>query len=288
MGVVCSSSPGECSTGVYGINNGTGCLGIGVAGVQQGSGWGVYGYTPRGIGVRGASACGIGVLALADAKNAKPLAVRAAKCQVAHLQEWQDSCGLPFSVVSSAGYLGIGTSSPVYPLCVSGFARVEGMAVDGSESVSGNISTSGILYAENVGINIAGVPQRKLCVSGRGHISCGLGLGTQTINTTLAVNGSIAAKTRVVTKSATLAATDFAIFANGAITLTLPPASTQNGMLLFIKNVSTASTTPTVSVKPASADTIEGTSSKTLSSKYASLTLVSNGSNEWYVLASAT
>lgn len=63
-GIVNSASPGGFSSGVRGINNGTGGLGVGVYGSQAGSGWGVYGVTPDGLGVYGnASANGYGVYA---------------------------------------------------------------------------------------------------------------------------------------------------------------------------------------------------------------------------------
>ena len=63
-GVVTSTAPGGFSSGVRGINNGTGGLGIGVWGSQNGSGWGVYGVTPNGLGVYGnSSASGTGVYA---------------------------------------------------------------------------------------------------------------------------------------------------------------------------------------------------------------------------------
>lgn len=62
-GTVSSTTPGSYSSGVRGINNGTGGLGIGVWGSQNGSGWGVYGETPSGIGVYGFSSGGTGVTA---------------------------------------------------------------------------------------------------------------------------------------------------------------------------------------------------------------------------------
>ncbi|GAB0154921.1 hypothetical protein CHRYSEOSP005_01810 [Chryseobacterium sp. Alg-005] len=63
-GIVSSATPGGFSSGVRGINNGTGGLGVGVYGSQAGSGWGVYGVTPDGLGVYGnASANGYGVYA---------------------------------------------------------------------------------------------------------------------------------------------------------------------------------------------------------------------------------
>ncbi len=63
-GIVNNLAPGGFSSGVRGINNGTGGLGVGVWGSQNGSGWGVYGVTPNGLGVYGnASANGTGVYA---------------------------------------------------------------------------------------------------------------------------------------------------------------------------------------------------------------------------------
>ncbi|MDR2234674.1 MAG: collagen-like protein [Chryseobacterium sp.] len=63
-GIVNSTAPGGFSSGVRGINNGSGGLGVGVWGSQNGSGWGVYGSTPNGLGVYGnASANGTGVYA---------------------------------------------------------------------------------------------------------------------------------------------------------------------------------------------------------------------------------
>lgn len=129
-------------------------------------------------------------------------------------------------------------------------------------------------------------PLYRLCVSGKVHTSCGLGIATKTINTTLAVNGSIAAKMRTVSTTNTLAASDYAVLAKGTITLTLPAANTQDGMMLFIKNTSTS----TVSVIPGGSDAIEGASSSTpklLSKKFDSLMLISNGGSprEWYILS---
>jgi hypothetical protein len=63
-GIVTNVAPGGFSSGVRGINNGTGGLGVGVWGSQAGSGWGVYGVTPNGLGVYGnASGSGYGVYA---------------------------------------------------------------------------------------------------------------------------------------------------------------------------------------------------------------------------------
>ncbi|PZU26739.1 MAG: hypothetical protein DI622_00030 [Chryseobacterium sp.] len=63
-GIVSNVAPGGFSSGIRGINNGTGGLGVGVYGSQAGSGWGVYGVTPNGLGVYGNSSVnGYGVYA---------------------------------------------------------------------------------------------------------------------------------------------------------------------------------------------------------------------------------
>jgi trimeric autotransporter adhesin len=64
LGIITSTSPGGFSSGLRGINNGTGGLGIGVYGSQGGSGWGVYGTTPNGLGVHGNSTNGFGMYGL--------------------------------------------------------------------------------------------------------------------------------------------------------------------------------------------------------------------------------
>lgn len=54
-GVLANSSAGASSAAVRGINFGTGASGIGVWGSQDGEGFGVYGSSPKGIGVYGYS-----------------------------------------------------------------------------------------------------------------------------------------------------------------------------------------------------------------------------------------
>ncbi|TDQ73455.1 collagen-like domain-containing protein [Sphingobacterium yanglingense] len=67
-GLIDNTSPGGFSTGIKGINNGAGGLGIGVWGSHAGSGWGVYGVTPNGLGVYGnATGNGTGVYANSNA-----------------------------------------------------------------------------------------------------------------------------------------------------------------------------------------------------------------------------
>jgi hypothetical protein len=53
LGLISPAAPGASSVAVRGQNNGTGAAGYGVWGSQAGSGTGVYGITPGGIGVFG-------------------------------------------------------------------------------------------------------------------------------------------------------------------------------------------------------------------------------------------
>ncbi|MBS1903834.1 MAG: hypothetical protein JSS75_09035 [Bacteroidetes bacterium] len=62
-GELTNTSQGDGSVSVYGKNDGTSSLGIGVEGSQAGGGWGVYGTTVSGRGVYGESTSGTGVYA---------------------------------------------------------------------------------------------------------------------------------------------------------------------------------------------------------------------------------
>lgn len=76
IGEVSSTAPGSWSTGLRGINNGTGGTGIGVHGSQAGWGWGVYGQVDgNGRGVYGKSdgENGVGVYAAGSSSTGTAL-----------------------------------------------------------------------------------------------------------------------------------------------------------------------------------------------------------------------
>jgi hypothetical protein len=194
------------------------------------------------------------------------------------------------------------------------FANADSTAVDWNLGVAGKCNSikvpDGYFYVQHststtpaisvnkcnnhVGIGIAN-PCRVLCVNGRIHTQCGMGLGTQTINTTLAINGSVSMKSRQVSSTATLALSDYAVVADAAsaaFTITLPAVSSTagacNGMVLFIKKIDSSTNAVTVAVS--GTDTIEGNSSVVLKKQYDSLQLISNnssGRHEWFILQSA-
>jgi hypothetical protein len=253
---------GKCA-GVEGSSgNGNGVFGCSTAlcrsGVYgQGVTWGVAGRSTSGLGVWGASPCNTGV-----AGTGKLVGVR-----------------------------GISTASGGIPIVAQG-AFCQTAPLQEWQNCAGT-ALSVVNKCGDFGIRTTN-PQRVLCVNGKGHFNCGLGLGTQTINTTFALNGSMAARTRIVTKSYSMSTAEYAVIANSTspITITLPAADTagsfgsclSGGMIVFIKNANTGA----VTVKPRSTtDTIEKKTSIVLKKQYDSLQLISNGTNEWLLVGNS-
>jgi hypothetical protein len=231
----------SCSCSVAPPPGGVGIVGSSITGI------GVMGTAFDGVGICGKVGCGstlagTGVRGTALNAISIPVVAKGADCQSADLQRWQVACTVK-SVVNNQGWLGIGTSNPVNPLCISG----------------------------------------------KGAITGQLGIGTTTPATTLQVKGSISANVTTQTGPYNMNSSDFAVLANAGVsgfTVTLPPAGTAQGMIVFVKKIDTS--THAVKVSANSGDKIEGSSSKSLTKKFESLTLISDGSHSWYVLSNAT
>jgi hypothetical protein len=88
--------------------------------------------------------------------------------------------------------------------------------------------------------------------------------------------------TRTVTTNYTLTNFDHNVFANGTLTITLPTAVGIAGKPFYIKNIGTG----TVTVATSAGQTIDGQSSISLSSRYADVMVVSNGTN-WSAVGSS-
>jgi hypothetical protein len=118
---------------------------------------------------------------------------------------------------------------------------------------------------------------------------CGkVGIGTIAPNATLQVNGGVSVGTRVQTSDYMMTNSDFAIFANAgvrSITIKLPSAS-NTGQVVHIKKIDSSKNK--VTVERQSTDTIEGKTSETLASEFASSTLIAGGNGFWYILSNAT
>jgi hypothetical protein len=264
---VCPCCP-NCLGATLIIDN-TACEGIfcpvGLGGLTEGTStscWpsqsaGVVGSANTGVGVSGSSKSGIGVLGYAISPCSTPIAAFGASSQSANIQEWI-SPGHPESVVANNGFFGIGTTAPKTVLDVNG-------VISGSH----------------------------------------LGVGTTSPKTTLDVNGSVSAKTITKTGTSTLskypmATTDFAVLVNASVLptgvttfiVTLPPAKTAIGMIVFIKKIDPSAHTVTVdgAGSGSTQDKIEGVTSMSLAKQFNSLTLFSNGGappGTWYILANS-
>lgn len=117
------------------------------------------------------------------------------------------------------------------------------------------------------------------------RLTAQVGIGTPSPNSMLDVRGSLSTNFRSVTTSITLAATDNTVAFTGttAVTFTLPTAVGVSGRVYWIKNASTTSPTPTLTIGTTSAQTIDGNSNWALDEPNETVRLVSDGSN-WYIL----
>jgi hypothetical protein len=328
-GVVIEGKSGAAGArGVFGYNNSTSGTTYGVFG-QANSPCGV------GVHAEAIAKGGIALRGFAGGACSIPIVAQGATTQGANLQQWQkgstildvvNKCGwLGVGDSSPSTPLYIAGSSPlvgtIKSKATSGdrsslvqFANGDSTAVDWNLGVAGLCNSikvpDGYFYVQHstsctpalsvnkcnnhVGIGVAN-PCRVLCVNGRIHTNCGMGLGTQTINTTLAINGSLSIKSRQVSSAATLSLSDYVVLANAAsaaFTITLPAVSSTagacNGMMLFVKKIDSSSNAVTIAAS--GTDTIEGSASAILKKQYDSLQLVSNnsgGTHEWFILAAA-
>jgi hypothetical protein len=326
----CKCASSRCCTGIALLGKATGSgATYGVLGIScSASGAGVAGIAVvcGGRGVVGFSCTGTGI----------PLVAEGPSCQSAPLQQWIKGCivksvvnkcgylgigtstpSTPLDVLGSSPLVGTikSNASSGDRSSLVQFANGDTTGVDWNIGVAGLCNSikvpDGYFYVQHststtpaisvnkcnnhVGIGIAN-PCRVLCVNGRIHTQCGMGLGTQTINTTLAINGSVSMKSRQVSSTpVTLTLSDFAVLVNATsqnISVALPSiastAAACNGMILFIKK--SDSSTHTVTITPSSTDQIEGASSKVLTKQWDSLELISNNSSsphQWVILGSS-
>lgn len=117
--------------------------------------------------------------------------------------------------------------------------------------------------------------------------SAQIGIGTTSPTSTLDVRGSLSLNYRSFTASTTAASTDNNLLFAGtsAATLTLPDATGCAGRTYSIKNVSTTSPLPVLTIATTSSQTIDGGSSWLLNDSKEVLSVISDGSN-WNIISS--
>jgi hypothetical protein len=93
---------------------------------------------------------------------------------------------------------------------------------------------------------------------------------------------SVQLTTKTANYTATRADQFIAVSASsGPVTITLPPAATQKGLLIYVKK--TDSSANAVTVARSSSDTIDGDTTAVLNSQYTSVGFVSDGISQWLI-----
>jgi hypothetical protein len=103
-------------------------------------------------------------------------------------------------------------------------------------------------------------------------------------STTLTATSAVAMPNRTIAASVSAAATDYVVLVNataGAVTYTLPAASSSANRILIVQKIDAS--TNAITIVRAGSDTINGATSQTISSQYGALMLQSNGTS-WTVL----
>lgn len=101
---------------------------------------------------------------------------------------------------------------------------------------------------------------------------------------TAAANAASYSVTRSVAASGAILTTDSIILADstaGAVTITLPPAATANGRVFVVKRVNAGANN--VTVDPFGSETIDGAATNVLSTQWAYVRFVSNGT-AWFIV----
>lgn len=218
---------------------------------------GVKGCSPKNVGVLGRSCCSYGVEGFA------------VNCTGVYGQSGS-GIGVQGSSCTSYGVLGYSGES-IGVFAQSGSSGAIPIVAQGAFCQTANLQQ----WENRCGQNLSVVNK------------CGwFGVGTGSSPTTLTVGGSVSARTVTTTANYKMGSSDFAVLASGKIKVTLPPASTANGMIVFVKNISTSTVTIDAFKSSKETDTIEGAAAQALKKQYDSLQLISNGSNEWFIVGS--
>lgn len=148
FGYVNTAAPGSFSAGVRGVNSGTGANGIGTIGYQAGSGTGVYGETPSGIGVYGIAtnitANNTGLLGETSSPNGRGVEARYSGAGVGITLELNNG---PLKVSGANPAAFVHTATVANKITTSS-TEITNPLCDGDPNV--------ILIVNNRGVNVAG------------------------------------------------------------------------------------------------------------------------------------
>jgi hypothetical protein len=260
---------------------------------------GVLATTVTGTGILGYTCHGTAVKGLAAGKLTIPMVAQGAPCQIVPLQEWLPSSGA-FSSMDSKARLALGNIS------TGGFELLVCAPNQDGVNIRGPLTGEGAALQFNTVCPASGKGQgwqimdtgcrasqgparlniRNLTTSKDVVTMLGSNVGINGITplTTLHVGGSVSAKVAFPsTATYCMASTCFAVLSASATTINLPAAGTATGMLVFIKRTAAS----TVTINAAAGDTIEGKASKSLTTQYDSVLLMSNGGHEWFFVGNS-
>ncbi len=194
---------------------------------------------------------------------------------------------------NNSDYVGIGTTSPTRKLHVDGSTNQYIAQFDGSNTVGTwlslkNTTTGGDTWSmvSTGSANGEGAGHflwnnatngTKMILTSAGN----LGIGLSNPSSSLHVNGSISVKRTVYTTTATIGSKDHivAVTTTSAIILTLPSASTSGSGREYI--IKSAANSANITISTTSSQTIDGATSKTITTGYGVLRVYSDGSN-WF------
>jgi hypothetical protein len=204
-------------------------------------------------------------------------------------------------IIDDGNNLCLRTTTSTYPVNINlGANSGIGFYQDGtSSSIIGtnqDLSSTNFLSIKGAGIEVSGSgstnvslmtnSNNRLQVLSSGRVLLGATLPTDNTVDALQVNGSISGigmKQAYVTKTGAYTATnaDYVIdCTSGTFTVTLPASSGRTGRILIIKN----SGAGTITVDGNSSETIDGAATVTLSVQYATIQIMSDGTN-WKTIA---
>lgn len=209
------------------------------------------------------------------------------------------STGMNQFLVEAEGGMGINTNAPYEDLTLSGtssigFKNGTSPMMHIYESGTSNAARPVIVHSPDHtdwGLQYADVGD-EMVFQGNGNTALKIELGEREVGvredaptSSLDVNGSLALGIATVAASTTLTSGENVLIATASgITLTLPDAVTCPGRLYTIKKEVVGGSI-SVTTTGGSGDTIDGAGSQVLIDLHSSITIISDGSDDWYIIA---